>query len=157
LAKGESGLPRAAAWTCSPRHGSTVGRAASQPRCKQATGASLSRVSVGSRARFSNPEARLFVPWNRWEDESIGVYTGVAVEVGLTVGGGGPTASARQALERAIEHDSALVEAVARGDVRALEVIYERHSRGIYSLAVRLLSDGPAAEEVVQETFLKLW
>jgi RNA polymerase sigma-70 factor (ECF subfamily) len=50
-----------------------------------------------------------------------------------------------------------LVEALARGDARALELAYERHSRGIYSLALRLLSDGPAAEEVVQETFLKLW
>src|SRR5205814_6514462 len=49
------------------------------------------------------------------------------------------------------------VEAIARGDARALEQLYERHSRGVYSLALRLLSDGPAAEEVVQETFLKLW
>jgi len=46
---------------------------------------------------------------------------------------------------------------LARGDARALELVYERHSRGVYSLALRLLSDGPAAEEVVQETFLKLW
>src|SRR5205823_3971772 len=53
--------------------------------------------------------------------------------------------------------DAFLVEAVARGDSHALELIYERHSRGVYSLAVKLLSDGPAAEEVVQETFLKLW
>jgi RNA polymerase sigma-70 factor (ECF subfamily) len=46
---------------------------------------------------------------------------------------------------------------MARGDARALEQVYERHSRGVYSLALRLLSDGPGAEEVVQETFLKLW
>lgn len=46
---------------------------------------------------------------------------------------------------------------MARGDARALEKVYERHSRGVYSLALRLLTDGPAAEEVVQETFLKLW
>jgi RNA polymerase sigma-70 factor (ECF subfamily) len=78
------------------------------------------------------------------------------VEVGLTFGGSGPTASAR-ALERAREDDTYLVASVVRGDSRALEVIYKRYSRGVYSLAVRLLSDGPAAEEVVQETFLKLW
>jgi RNA polymerase sigma-70 factor (ECF subfamily) len=49
------------------------------------------------------------------------------------------------------------VRCVARGDARALEVIYQRYSRGVYSLAMRLLSDTAAAEEVVQETFLKLW
>jgi RNA polymerase sigma-70 factor (ECF subfamily) len=53
--------------------------------------------------------------------------------------------------------DTALVEAVAGGDSAALERIYERYSRGVYSIALRLLNDGPVAEEVVQETFLKLW
>src|SRR6266542_2916878 len=83
-------------------------------------------------------------------------YTRLAVDIGLTLGGGGPNASAR-ALQPAVGDDAALVEALARGDARALELVYERHSRGVYSLALRLLNDGPAAEEVVQETFLKLW
>ena len=85
-----------------------------------------------------------------------GGYTRLAVDIGLTLGGGGPNASAR-ALQPAVDDDAALVAALARGDARALELVYERHSRGVYSLALRLLSDGPAAEEVVQETFLKLW
>src|SRR5437764_11855660 len=84
-------------------------------------------------------------------------YTPVAVELGLTFGGGGPTAAARRAANAAIDDENALVAAVAKGDSRALEQIYERYARGIYSLALRLLSDGPGAEEVVQETFLKLW
>jgi RNA polymerase sigma-70 factor (ECF subfamily) len=79
------------------------------------------------------------------------------VEIGLTFGGGGPNASAHSALDRARPDDSALVALVARGDARALELIYERYSRGVYSLALRLLADATAAEEVVQETFLKLW
>lgn len=88
----------------------------------------------------------------------MGVYTGYAVELGLTFRGGGPKASTRSGLDRARDDDDIrLFELVLRGDARALELIYERHSRGVYSLAVRLLSDGPAAEEVVQETFLKLW
>src|SRR6186997_878381 len=86
-----------------------------------------------------------------------GGYTARAVELGLTFGGRGPTASARRSLDPALDDEAALVASVAGGDARALELIYERHSRGVYSLALRLLSDGPAAEEVVQETFLKLW
>lgn len=84
-------------------------------------------------------------------------YTALAVEIGLTFGGRGPGASARTAPEGALRDDALLVESIARGDTRALELVYQRHSRGVYSLAVRLLTDGPAAEEVVQETFLKLW
>ena len=86
-----------------------------------------------------------------------GGYTAGAVELGLTFGGGGPTASAQRAADRALDQDALLVESIARGETRGLERAYERYSRGVYSLAVRLLADGPAAEEVVQETFLKLW
>jgi len=84
-------------------------------------------------------------------------YTAVAVELGLTFGGGGPLTSAPRVLDGVVDDDLSLVNAVAKGDARALEVIYDRYSRGLYSLALRLLNDGPAAEEVVQETFLKLW
>src|SRR5207302_6525904 len=84
-------------------------------------------------------------------------YTAVAVELGLTFGGGGPLTSAPRVLDGVVDDDVSLVNAVAKGDARALEVIYDRYSRGLYSLALRLLNDGPAAEEVVQETFLKLW
>ena len=87
-------------------------------------------------------------------------YTAVAVDIGVTLGSHGETAPPRR-LPLAAPFDDkdepSLVAAVARGDPRALEVVYERHSRGVYSLALRLLGDGAAAEEVVQETFLKLW
>src|SRR5438067_7131671 len=87
-----------------------------------------------------------------------GGYTARPVDIGLTLGGGGPNASARPVVQPAVDDDdAALVAALGRGEARALEQMYERHSRGVYSLALRLLGDGPAAEEVVQETFLKLW
>ena len=86
-----------------------------------------------------------------------GGYTRLTVELGLTFGAGGPTASARRTADDAPDDDASLVASLAQGDARALELIYERYSRGVYSLALRLLTDGPAAEEVVQETFLKLW
>lgn len=84
-------------------------------------------------------------------------YTGLAVELGLTYGGSGPKASARGAFDAARDEDALLIDHVARGDSRALEQIYDRYSRGVFSLAVRLLGDATAAEEVVQETFLKVW
>ncbi len=86
-----------------------------------------------------------------------GGYTRLTVELGLTFGGSGPRASARDAVGGAVDDEATLVASVASGDAHALEQLYERHSRGVYSLALRLLTDGPAAEEVVQETFLKLW
>jgi RNA polymerase sigma-70 factor (ECF subfamily) len=79
------------------------------------------------------------------------------VELGLTFGGSGPKTSARAGFDAARDEDSLLVERVARGESSALERIYDRHSRGVYSVALRLLGDPAAAEEVVQETFLKLW
>jgi RNA polymerase sigma-70 factor (ECF subfamily) len=57
----------------------------------------------------------------------------------------------------ATDDDSDLVDCVVAGDAQALAILYDRHSRGVYSMALRLLGDAPAAEEVVQETFLKLW
>jgi RNA polymerase sigma-70 factor (ECF subfamily) len=80
------------------------------------------------------------------------------VEIGLTLGGGGPTASTRRTHDDpTVREEAGLVASVAGGDAGALEQLYARHARGVYSLALRLLGDGPAAEEVVQETFLKLW
>src|SRR5438105_7986374 len=86
-----------------------------------------------------------------------GGYTRLTVELGLTFGGSEPRASARAGVGGAVDDEATLVASVASGDANALEQLYARHSRGVYSLALRLLNDGPAAEEVVQETFLKLW
>ena len=79
------------------------------------------------------------------------------MDIGAALGAHGDATPVRLSLARALEDEASLVAAVARGEPGALQVAYERHSRGVYSLALRLLGDGPAAEEVVQETFLKLW
>lgn len=88
---------------------------------------------------------------------ALAIYTRHTVELGLTFGGSEPKTSARRAYDPPRDEDTLLVEAVARGDAQALELIYDHHSRGVYSLALRLLADTTSAEEVVQETFLKLW
>ena len=59
--------------------------------------------------------------------------------------------------EGALASDELLAERIARRDVAALEEVYERHGRALFSLAVKMLDDHQIAEEIVQETFLKLW
>jgi len=53
--------------------------------------------------------------------------------------------------------DGELVALVAERDPGALEALYDRYGGVAYSLAVRVLSDGPLAESVVREVFLSLW
>ncbi len=54
-------------------------------------------------------------------------------------------------------NDNLLVLEVARGNPDALATLYDRHGRLAYSVAYRVLGDGPAAEEAVQDAFLTLW
>ena len=44
-----------------------------------------------------------------------------------------------------------------RGDPRAFEAVYERHSGAAFSLAYRMVGRGNVAEDVVQEAFLSIW
>lgn len=53
--------------------------------------------------------------------------------------------------------DATLMQQLLRRDVNAFEQLYERHSRIVYSLVVRILRQGTTAEEVVQDVFLQLW
>ena len=53
--------------------------------------------------------------------------------------------------------DEALVRLLVQQDVRALEALYQRYSRPVFSLALKILGDREVVEEVVQEVFLRLW
>ncbi len=53
--------------------------------------------------------------------------------------------------------DVALVRAVAEGQHSALEAIYARYGRIVFSLARRIVVDSGLAEDVAQEVFLALW
>jgi RNA polymerase sigma-70 factor, ECF subfamily len=56
-----------------------------------------------------------------------------------------------------VSPDATLMQQLLRRDVSAFEELYERHSRIVYSLVLRILRQGPTAEEVVQDVFLQLW
>ena len=54
--------------------------------------------------------------------------------------------------------DRELVERVAAGDsTAAVSRLYERYGSRLYGLGVKLLRDPGMAEELVQETFVRLW
>jgi RNA polymerase sigma-70 factor, ECF subfamily len=50
-----------------------------------------------------------------------------------------------------------LLARVQRGDEQAMASLYDRYGRLVYSVALRVLRDGAAAEDVLQEIFLQLW
>ena len=53
--------------------------------------------------------------------------------------------------------DEALMAAVARGDAAALSALYDRYERPTFNLILRLAGSRPLAEELMQETFTRVW
>jgi RNA polymerase sigma-70 factor, ECF subfamily len=53
--------------------------------------------------------------------------------------------------------DDQLVQRMSQGDVDALDVLYDRYARAVFSFAVRIVRDGRIAEEVLQEAFMRSW
>jgi len=53
--------------------------------------------------------------------------------------------------------DPALMSMVSEGNGAALEVLYDRYSRVVFSFALRILGDRAAAEELLQEVFFRTW
>jgi RNA polymerase sigma-70 factor (ECF subfamily) len=53
--------------------------------------------------------------------------------------------------------DEELMTLVERRDSSAFAVLYDRHGGAAYSLALRIVGDAAAAEDVTQEAFLSLW
>lgn len=53
--------------------------------------------------------------------------------------------------------DFDLLAKIGRGDQRAMASLYDRHSGLVYSVALRVCHDSTAAEEVLQNIFLRIW
>jgi RNA polymerase sigma-70 factor (ECF subfamily) len=56
-----------------------------------------------------------------------------------------------------VEDADRLMERVRVRDADAFEALYDRYHRLVYGVALRILSDPPAAEDVTQAVFLKIW
>lgn len=53
--------------------------------------------------------------------------------------------------------DADLLGKVQRGDESAMAAIYDRYSKVVYSVALRVLRDPASAEDVLQEIFMQVW
>ena len=53
--------------------------------------------------------------------------------------------------------DAALVHRLRASDENAIAQLYDRYSGMVYAVALRVLNDTSAAEDVLQEVFLQLW
>lgn len=55
------------------------------------------------------------------------------------------------------EDDASLLARINTGDERAMSSLYERYSRVVYSVALRVLNDPSSAEDILQEIFMQIW
>ncbi len=55
------------------------------------------------------------------------------------------------------EDDSSLLALVQSADEHAMASLYDRYSKLVYSVALRVLRDPAAAEDVLQEVFMQIW
>ena len=53
--------------------------------------------------------------------------------------------------------DEALLNAIAGGAVWAMDSLYQRYNRILYSLAYRMVADHQVAEDLLQDAFLAVW
>jgi RNA polymerase sigma-70 factor (ECF subfamily) len=55
------------------------------------------------------------------------------------------------------QDDSVLLSLVQKGDDQAMASLFDRYSKVVYSVALRVLRDPAAAEDVLQEVFMQIW
>jgi len=55
------------------------------------------------------------------------------------------------------QDDAALLSLVQKGDEYAMASLFDRYSKIVYSVALRVLRDPASAEDVLQEIFMQIW
>ncbi len=64
---------------------------------------------------------------------------------------------ARESEKVQLSDDGLLLGKIAQGDEDAMAVIFDRYSKVVYSVSLRVLRDPSAAEDVLQEIFMQIW
>src|SRR5271155_4476052 len=59
--------------------------------------------------------------------------------------------------QSSMDGDTHLLSLVQRGDEQAMASLYDRYSKVVYSVALRVLRDPSSAEDVLQEIFMQIW
>jgi RNA polymerase sigma-70 factor, ECF subfamily len=63
----------------------------------------------------------------------------------------------KSALPRDAGDEMRLVARIRAGDQQAMAELYDRYSKVVYAVALRVLQDAAGAEDVLQDVFLQLW
>ena len=56
-----------------------------------------------------------------------------------------------------LRDDADLLSCLQMGDESAMAVLYDRYSKIVYSVALRVLRDPSSAEDILQEIFMQIW
>ena len=56
-----------------------------------------------------------------------------------------------------VEGDATLLDRVRHGDEAAMAVLFDRYSKVVYSVSLRVLREPASAEDVLQEIFMQVW
>jgi RNA polymerase sigma-70 factor (ECF subfamily) len=60
-------------------------------------------------------------------------------------------------LDYTVLDDEALLRLIIHQQTEALGVLYDRYSRLVFSLALQMMGDAAAAEEITQDVFFRIW
>ncbi|MGY8677643.1 RNA polymerase sigma factor [Bradyrhizobium sp. UFLA05-153] len=93
-----------------------------------------------------------------WAPAEAEVTTTVPVDETLPVMPSAPLApDTVPAAEIVLDEDSELLDRLATGDEVAFRMLVERHIDRAYAIALRIVGNAADAEDVVQDTMLKIW
>jgi RNA polymerase sigma-70 factor (ECF subfamily) len=94
-----------------------------------------------------------------WAPAEAGITTTAPVDAIVPVMPSGPLApdSTQDRTDIVYDEDSELLDRLAADDEAAFRMLVERHIDRAYAIALRIVGNAADAEDVVQDTMLKIW